>query len=131
LKAIYRGRGISCSGHDLYRADQRSDWLAKLDEAAARFRAESLLEQLESLSQLRKQAKQRLLAQARIHADYRILINLPGFGPFRVAQLIAGGIRRADVRTGSIDNECRRSMTQDTPSTVGLAVRKNSGCQVR
>jgi transposase len=60
LKAIYRGRGISCSGHDLYRADQRSDWLAKLGEEAARFRAQSLLEQLESLSQLRKQAKQRL-----------------------------------------------------------------------
>jgi hypothetical protein len=41
---------------------------------------------LESLSQLRKQAKQRLLAQARTHADYRILIKLPGFGPVRVAQ---------------------------------------------
>jgi len=89
LKAIYRGRGISCSGHDLYRADQRSDWLAKLGEDAARFRAESLLEQLESISQLRKQAKGRLLAQARTHADYRILIKLPGFGPVRVAQLIA------------------------------------------
>jgi hypothetical protein len=63
LKAIYRGRGISCSGHDLYRADQRSDWLAKLGEDAARFRAASLLDQLESLSQLRKQAKQRLMAQ--------------------------------------------------------------------
>jgi len=42
-----------------------------------------------------------------------------------------GGIRRADVRTGSIDNECRRPMASDTPSTAGLAVRKNSGCQVR
>lgn len=29
LKAIYRGRGISCPGHALYRADQRSAWLAK------------------------------------------------------------------------------------------------------
>jgi hypothetical protein len=28
LKAIYRRRGISRSGHDLYRADQRSGWLA-------------------------------------------------------------------------------------------------------
>jgi transposase len=89
LKAIYRGRGISCSGHALYRADQRSDWLAKLSEEAARFRAESLLEQLGSISQLRKQAKQRLVAQARSHADYKILVNLPGFGPVRVAQLIA------------------------------------------
>jgi len=89
LKAIYRGRGIDCSGHTLYRADQRSEWLAKLGDEAARFRAESLLEQLESLSQLRKQAKQRLVAQARAHADYQILVKLPGFGPVRVAQLIA------------------------------------------
>jgi len=36
-----------------------------------------------------------------------------------------GGIRRADVRTGSIDNECRRPKAQDTPSIAGLAVRKN------
>jgi hypothetical protein len=35
-----------------------------------------------------------------------------------------GGIRRADVRTGSIDNECRRPKAQDTPSIAGLAVRK-------
>ncbi len=35
-----------------------------------------------------------------------------------------GGMRRADVRTGSIDNECRRPMAQDTPSIAGLAVRK-------
>lgn len=48
-----------------------------------------MLEQLESLSQLRKQAKQRLVAQARAHADYQILVKLPGFGPVRVAQLIA------------------------------------------
>src|SRR5215813_7329158 len=89
LKAISRGRGISCSGHALYRADQRPDWLAKLSDEAARFRAASLLEQLESVSPLRKQAKQRLLAQARTHADYQILLKLPGFGPVRVAQLIA------------------------------------------
>jgi transposase len=89
LKALYRGRGLDCSGHALYRADQRSNWLAKLNEEAARFRAESLLEQLKSLSQLRNQAKQRLVAQAQAHADYQILVKLPGFGPVRVAQLIA------------------------------------------
>jgi transposase len=89
LKALYRSRGIDCQGHALYRADQRSDWVAKLSEEAARFRAESLLGQLESISQLRKQAKQRLMAQAQNHADYKILVKLPGFGPVRVAQLIA------------------------------------------
>jgi transposase len=89
LRAIYRGRGIDCSGHALYRADQRSVWLAKLCEEAARFRAASLLEQIEAISQLRKQAKQRLVAQVRGHSDYPVLIKLPGFGPVRVAQLLA------------------------------------------
>jgi hypothetical protein len=52
LKALYRGRGIDCSGHALYRADQRANWLAKLLEDAARFRAASLLEQLYPLGNL-------------------------------------------------------------------------------
>jgi hypothetical protein len=38
LKSIYRGRGIDCSGYALYRADQHSNWLAKLNEVAARYR---------------------------------------------------------------------------------------------
>jgi transposase len=89
LKALYRGQAIDCSGHAIYRADQRREWLAKLPDEAARFRAASLLEQLEAISPLHKRAKQRLVRQARKHADYQILIKLPGFGPVRVAQLIA------------------------------------------
>jgi transposase len=89
LKALYRGRGIDCAGHALYRADQRSAWLAKLPEEAARWRAASLLEQLEAISQLRRQAKQRLVVEVRKHTDYQILVKLPGFGPVRTAQLIA------------------------------------------
>src|SRR4029450_1029181 len=69
--------------------DQRTTWLAKLSEEAARFRAASWLEQLAAISQLRKQAKQRLVRQARGHADYQVLIRLPGFGPVRVAQPVA------------------------------------------
>lgn len=89
LKAIYRARGIGCSGTDIYRADLRAEYLAKLSDEAARFRAESLLDQLDSLQQLRKQAKSRFVAQARTHADYPILLQLPGFGAVRVGQLIA------------------------------------------
>ena len=55
----------------------------------ARFRAASLLDQLTALTQLRKQAKQRLVTQARQHADYRILSLLPGLGSVRIAQLLA------------------------------------------
>jgi|SRR5215475_9805226 len=35
-----------------------------------------------------------------------------------------GGIRRAVVRTGAIDNERRRSKTSGSSNTAGLAVRK-------
>lgn len=62
---------------------------AKLSDEAARFRAESLLDQFEPISQLRKHAKQRLLAAANESPDYRILMKLPGFGAAHVAQLIA------------------------------------------
>lgn len=48
-----------------------------------------MLEQLESLSQLRKQAKEWLVDRARVPADYQTLVKWPVFGPVRVAQLIA------------------------------------------
>src|SRR5262249_19949624 len=69
--------------------DRRSEWLAKLEDQAIRFRAESLLDQLEALQKLRKQAKNKFVHQARKHPDYQILASLPGFGPVHVGQLIA------------------------------------------
>jgi transposase len=89
LKAIYRGRGIDCSGTEIYRPDQRAAYLARLSDEAARFRAESLLDQVESLRELRKQAKSRFLEQVRQHPDYPILATLPGFGPVRIGELMA------------------------------------------
>jgi transposase len=89
LKAIYRARGIDCQGHAIYRADQREEWLEKLPSEGARFRAASVLGQLEAISPLRKEAKARLTAQARKHTDYALLVKLPGFGPVRAAQLLA------------------------------------------
>jgi transposase len=61
----------------------------KSDDEDAEFRAASLLEVQDALSQLRKRAKQQVMAQVRRHADYSVLATLPGFGPVRVAQLIA------------------------------------------
>jgi transposase len=63
--------------------------LAKLTDEATRFRAESLLDQLEALQKLRKQAKKRFVLRACKHPDYQILSSLPGFGPVHVGQLIA------------------------------------------
>jgi transposase len=88
LQAIYRGRGLD-PGRAIYRADRRQEWLAKLNDEAMRFRAESLLDQLAALQELRKQAKRRFVLRVRQHPAYRILSGLPGFGPVRVGQLIA------------------------------------------
>jgi transposase len=88
LKAIYRGRGLDSSGTEIYRPERRADYLARLSDEAARFRAESLFDQIESLRELRKQAKSRFLEQARKHPDYPILASVPGFGAVRVGELL-------------------------------------------
>jgi transposase len=89
LKAIYRARGIACPGREIYRADKREDYLARLTDEAARFRARTLLDQLAALQNLRKQAKQRFVSQVRRQPDYACLCRLPGFGEVRVGQLMA------------------------------------------
>jgi transposase len=89
LKALYRARAIACPGREIYRADKREEYLGKLTDEAARFRATTLLEQLATLQKLRKQAKQHLVKQARQHPDYACLSQLPGMGEVRVGQLLA------------------------------------------
>jgi len=74
-------------------------YLAKLSDEAARFRAESLFDQIESLRELRKQAKSRFLEQARKHPDYPILTSVPGFGAVRVGELLAIAITPDRFRT--------------------------------
>src|SRR5262249_37000119 len=88
LQGIYRGRGLD-PGRAIDRADQRDQWLAKLKDEATRFRAESLLDPLAALRELRKQAKRRFVLRVRQHPDDRILSCLRRFGPVHVGQLIA------------------------------------------
>jgi len=89
LKALYRARAINCDGREIYKSSQREHWLAKLTDPAALFRARSLLEQLETIQKLRKEARVELIKQASQHPDYLLLIQIPAFGPVRVAQLLA------------------------------------------
>ena len=89
LKALYRGRGIGCGGRAIYRKSEREEWIEELSEPGARFRAQSLFAELESLQELRQASKQRMIKQAREHPDYRVLIRLPALGPVRVAKLLA------------------------------------------
>jgi hypothetical protein len=56
VKALFRARAIPTPGVSVYRASQRKQWLAKL-EGGARVRAESLLSQLDVLSELRRRSR--------------------------------------------------------------------------
>lgn len=89
LKALYRGRGIKCDGHHIYKPAQRQAWLNRLCEEGARFRARMLFEELEKLTELRRLAKQELLRQGKRQPAYSILCSLPGIGPLRAAILLA------------------------------------------
>lgn len=89
IKAIYRGRGINCDGHNIYKVEQRQAWLAKLPEEGARFRSQMLFEQLEKLQELRRTAKQEFLTNGKRQPEYSILCGLPGIGPLRSSVLLA------------------------------------------
>jgi transposase len=89
LKALFRARGIKTSGRSVYDPQQRSEWLQKLPEAGARFRAQALYTELEVLQQLRPKAKAALLGEAKRDRAWNILRTIPFLGPVRVAQLLA------------------------------------------
>src|SRR2546427_1493008 len=89
LKAIYRGRAIACGGHDIYRQDQREQWLEKLREPGAKQRAGYLYRQLAALKPLRHEAKREMVKEARQQAAYPWVMSVPQFGSVSVAQLLA------------------------------------------
>ena len=89
LKAIYRGRAISCAGHDIYRQERREQWLEKLRERGAKERASFLYQQLAALKPLRHEAKRMMVAEARRQRAYPWLMSVPHFGSVSVAQLLA------------------------------------------
>jgi transposase len=89
VKAIFRSRGISCSGTSIYRPKNRKEWLEKLNGTGARGRAERLLKQLDSIQELLAEAQRDLIRESRKHQDYKILRQIPGLGPIRVALVMA------------------------------------------
>jgi transposase len=89
LKAIFRGRGIRCSGTSVYQPKNRKHWLEKLSDNGARHRAERLLKQLEALVPLCLEAKRELVRESSKHPNYKILRGIPGLGPIRAALILA------------------------------------------
>src|SRR5260370_37418775 len=89
LKAIFRGRAIKCAGHDVYRSDQRPQWLGKLSEPGVKQRARLLYEQLEALKPLRQEAKRAMIKEAQRHPALALLSSVPWLGRVRAAHILA------------------------------------------
>jgi transposase len=89
LKAIYRGRGISCEGEAVYQRQQRGRWLKELTESGVRQRAESLYQQLESLEGLVLAARKQLLRESRKQKATKVLRDMPTLGSIWTALIVA------------------------------------------
>jgi len=89
LKALFRARAVRTPGQSVYNPATRPEWLTKLPDRAARFRAEMLYRELELLRELRPQARTAMLAEARKDPAWAVLHTIPFIGPVRVALLLA------------------------------------------
>jgi len=99
LKAIYRSRGLLTPGRNVYRPDEREDWLSKVDSVGLRTRAEWLHEQVESLDGLVKVAGAAVQCEARRHGGCRLLRSVPGIGWIRAATIVAHVMHPGRFRT--------------------------------
>jgi len=89
LKAIFRGRGISYQGSEVYDYEQRAQWLGQLSERGVRERASQLYEQLAQLEEWVARARLQMLRESRKQKAKKILEQIPTLGEISVAQLIA------------------------------------------
>lgn len=89
LKAIFRGRGISYQGDEVYDSAQKESWLGQLSERGVRERARQLYEQLEQYQHWVRVARLQLRRESRKQKAKKILEQIPTLGEISVAQLIA------------------------------------------
>jgi len=89
LKAIFRGRGISYVGDEIYNLKQCEHWLGKLSERGVRVRAQQLYAQLARLADWVLEARREMLRESRKHKVRKVLLTMPALGEISVAELIA------------------------------------------
>jgi len=89
LKAMFRARGIKTPGKRVYHPRDRKEWLAKLGDDGARFRAQTLYAQLDVLRELRPKVKATMVAEARRDPAWAVLRSIPYLGPVRIALILA------------------------------------------
>jgi len=89
LKAMFRARAIKTPGKRVYHPKDREEWLAKLGDDGARFRAQTLYAQLDVLRELRPKVKATMVAEARRDPAWAVLRSIPNLGPVRIALILA------------------------------------------
>lgn len=87
LRSLFRRRGISVSGGEIYAGEPRGELVATLPESM-RLSVELLGLELDGLEALRAEAKAAMLAESHRFPISRLLETAPGLGPVRVAQML-------------------------------------------
>lgn len=88
IKSLFRSRGISSAGKEVYRPDAREKWLGKLPKAS-RLAAGQLFAVHDALESVKSVSQQQLIAESHRHPESRFLETIPGMGQVRVAQSMA------------------------------------------
>jgi transposase len=89
IKSLFRARAIPAKGTRIYSPANRKEWLDKLPDPGARFRAEVLLAELDMLRELRPKARAAMVTEARRDPDWAVLKQIPFYGPVRVSLILA------------------------------------------
>jgi transposase len=87
LKVVYRSRGISTAGRQIFGQNAREQWLRKLPLKTQPL-ASTYYAQLEVLLPVRSQAQKDMLKEARKHRIFHVLKTVPGMGQNRVAEML-------------------------------------------
>lgn len=87
IKSLFRSRGITTVGKQVYSENGRSQWLPQLPNQACG-QANFLYEQFDALNKIRKQAEREMLAEAQKHPVYKVIKTCPGIGKIRTAQIM-------------------------------------------
>jgi transposase len=99
LKARFRSQAIACSGRSVYQPSKREYWVGLISEPATQCRVELLYRELDMLKELKREASKKMIEEARKHPAYKILKQVPGLGPVRVAQILAAACSPHRFRT--------------------------------
>ena len=88
IKSLFRSRGISSPGKEVYRSAAREQWLCKLPRSS-RAAAGQLFSVHDALLAVKDDSQAQLVAESQRHPESRLLETIPGMGLVRVAQSMA------------------------------------------